>query len=44
MNAFCAAASVLWNSLPESVRCATNIDDFKKKLLKTYLLKKTFNC
>jgi len=41
-RAFSVTASYLWNQLPEPIKTANNIEQFKK-LLKTYLFKKAFN-
>ena len=40
-RAFSSAAPLLWNGLPENIRLAENVTNFKK-LLKTYLFKKYF--
>ena len=39
--AFCAAASRLWNNLPNNIRNSESIDIFKSKL-KAYLFKEAF--
>ena len=40
-RAFSSAAPLLWNGLPENIRLAENVTNFKK-LLNTYLFKKLF--
>jgi hypothetical protein len=41
-RAFCAAAPYLWNKLPDHIRSATFVTQFKS-LLKTHLFKKAYN-
>ena len=41
-RAFCAYAPRLWNELPDNIKAADNVQNFKK-LLKTLLFRKEFN-
>ena len=41
-RAFSVAAPELWNNLPEDIKSANSIDDFKRKL-KTFLLRELMN-
>jgi len=41
-RAFSVAAAELWNNLPEDIKSANSIDDFKRKL-KTFLLCELMN-
>ena len=40
-RAFSVAAPELWNNLPEDIKSATSIDDFKRKF-KTFLFKQAY--
>lgn len=40
-RAFSVAAPELWNNLPEDIKCANSIDDFKHKL-KTFLFMRAY--
>ena len=42
-RSFTCAAPKLWNSLPKTIRCANNVNIFKR-LLKTHLFRDAFSC
>ena len=41
-RAFCAYAPRLWNELPDNIKAADSVQNFKKQL-KTLLFRKEFN-